>query len=146
MIRRVAADISSYNPQSYRISVVSGRADGKLRFHLGEPIKVRWSSPSYHSKRDWIGIYRVSTLFGIRSFVFVDHDHDQVGANKTAAVTNVSSLGTWVPVHDDEWDGDIPVGFDDTRKVDEAGVVTFKGDTLPWQVGTYEVSVSREIL
>ncbi len=58
-------------------------------------------------------------------------------------MTNVSSLGMWVPVHGDEWDGDIPLGFDDVKtdkQNDETGTVTLKGDTLPWQLGTYEVS------
>ena len=64
-----------------------------------------------------------------------------MGANKSSLVTNVSSMGKWVPVHDDEWDGDIPVNFDkeQSKKDTEAGQVVFKGDTLPWQVGTYEV-------
>lgn len=48
----------------------------------------------------------------------------------------------WVPVHDDEWDGDVPIGFEDKRPKQETeeGKIVFKGDTLPWQVGTYEVS------
>jgi hypothetical protein len=36
--------------------------DGRLRFHLGEPIKVKWEAPLSHSRRDWIGIYRVRAL------------------------------------------------------------------------------------
>ena len=49
----------------------------------------------------------------------------------------------WVPVHDDEWDGDVPIGFDrkDVNKEQENGVVVFKGDRLPWHVGTYEVRI-----
>ena len=50
----------------------------------------------------------------------------------------------WVPVHDDEWDGDIPLGPHKLRASEEGveeGQVVFKGDRLPWQAGKYEVSV-----
>lgn len=48
----------------------------------------------------------------------------------------------WVPVHDNEWEGDIYLGSDDkahSGTEPESGKSVFKGDTLPWQVGTYEV-------
>jgi phosphatidylethanolamine N-methyltransferase len=57
--RRVANNLSSYNKSEYKISIVSNRADGSLRFQLGEPITVNWTAPDYHSHADWIGIYRV---------------------------------------------------------------------------------------
>ena len=48
-----------------------------------------------------------------------------------------------MPVHDDEWDGDIPLGLFDKPatpgKDSSSGVVAFKGDTLPWEAGQYEV-------
>jgi phosphatidylethanolamine N-methyltransferase len=59
-------------------------------------------------------------------------------------VTKISSVGLWVPVHDEEWDQDVPV--DDTSRITplgkkpELGVVTFEGSTLPWTIGQYEVS------
>ena len=92
-----------------------------------------------HSKRDWIGIYRVI-------WPFTNHDcmltRPQKGANKSPTVTKTSSLGMWVPVHDDEWDGDIPRGLersDSPTRETGSGEVTFKGDTLPWVIGEYEV-------
>jgi len=94
-----------------------------MRFHLGEPIHVQWEAPQRHSRRDWIGIYRV-------------------GANKSTLITKVSSFGLWVPVHDEEWDGDVPVGNARvTPRSTEAqtGTVAFQGSTLPWTVGRYEV-------
>ena len=48
----------------------------------------------------------------------------------------------WVPVHDDEWEDDVYLGSENkVRSGDgpEEGEVVFKGDKLPWQVGTYEV-------
>jgi phosphatidylethanolamine N-methyltransferase len=51
----------------------------------------------------------------------------------------------WVPVHDEEWDGDVPIGplkrsgSVSPGKESEKGYVVFKGSALPWQVGQYEV-------
>jgi phosphatidylethanolamine N-methyltransferase len=50
----------------------------------------------------------------------------------------------WLPVHDEEWDGDIPLGLDgppSPQRDSESGVVSFKGNTLPWLVGKYEVGL-----
>ena len=55
----------------------------------------------------------------------------------------------WVPVHDEEWDGDIPLGLNgpcenecgakkDGAELEEGEVVFEKG-TLPWQTGQYEI-------
>ncbi|KAI0062970.1 hypothetical protein BV25DRAFT_1907416 [Artomyces pyxidatus] len=123
VITRVANDLSSYDTAKYKVHAVSNRLDGALRFHLGEPIHVAWQAPLRHSRRDWIGIYRV-------------------GANQSNLVTKTSSLGMWVPVHDKEWDGDVPIESDIKMQEGQdpaSGQVVFKGDALPWQVGKYEV-------
>lgn len=56
----------------------------------------------------------------------------------------MSSLGMWVPVHDEEWDGDIPLGVGrpgpSGSKDSQEGMVVFRGGTLPWKSGKYEVS------
>ena len=128
VISRVANDLSSYDTNKYRISLVPS-ASGSLRFHLGEPIRVRWRAPLHHSRRDWIGLYRV-------------------GANQSALVTRTSSLGMWVPVHDDEWDGDVPRPLQHSARpaggapgspAAEEGEVVFKASVLPWRTGRYEV-------
>ncbi|KAH9001866.1 phosphatidylethanolamine N-methyltransferase [Lactarius hatsudake] len=83
VITRVANDLSAYATDRYKVHIVSPRADGALRFHLGEQITVAWQVPRHHSRRDWIGLYRV-------------------GANPSSLVTRTSSLGMWMPVHDEE--------------------------------------------
>ncbi|ELU40221.1 phosphatidylethanolamine N-methyltransferase [Rhizoctonia solani AG-1 IA] len=103
----------------YRMSVVPISSNGDLAFHIGEPIRVTWHAPTEHSKRDWIGIYRV-------------------GANSSNLVTKVNSQGMWVPVHDDQWDGDTPVSHG-KQDLPDSGEVTFQKDQLPWQVGKYEL-------
>ncbi|KAG8874729.1 phosphatidylethanolamine N-methyltransferase [Tulasnella sp. 331] len=124
VITRVSNDLSLYDPTKYHISVVSANPEGPLRFHLGEPIVVTWRAPSTHSRRDWVGIYRL-------------------GANKSELVTGVNSAGKWVPVHDEEWDGDIPnVNVGGATPVGhgiECGEVTFRSGRLPWQTGKYEI-------
>ncbi|KAI0000764.1 phosphatidylethanolamine N-methyltransferase [Russula compacta] len=131
VITRVANDLSAYATDKYKIHVVSRRASDTQRFHLGEQITVQWRVPRHHSRKDWIGLYRV-------------------GANQSSLVTRVSSLGMWVPVHDEEWDGNVPIGEDSQtstpgdREVsgandEDCGTVVFKGDSLPWRVGQYEM-------
>jgi len=58
-------------------------------------------------------------------------------------LTKISSLGLWVPIHDEEWNGDLPRPLTDEKKKAEedndCGEVVFKKDTLPWRAGEYEV-------
>lgn len=67
----------------------------------------------------------------------------QVGANKSSLITKVSSVGKWVPVHNEEWDGDIPLSVGKPgpsgSKDSQEGEVAFRADTLPWKCGQYEV-------
>jgi hypothetical protein len=66
----------------------------------------------------------------------------QVGANKSTLVTKNSSHGMWLPVHGEEWDGDIPLdtsGHVSPGADPERGAVEFRGDQLPWETGKYEV-------
>jgi phosphatidylethanolamine N-methyltransferase len=130
-LRRVANDLSAYATEKYKIHVVPRSPGNALRFHLGEQIEVKWRVPRNHSRKDWIGLYRV-------------------GANKSSLVTRTTSLGMWVPVHGEEWDGDIPIGENSQTSTpagreglgasdEECGIAVFKGDSLPWTVGRYEM-------
>lgn len=67
----------------------------------------------------------------------------QVGANQSNLVTKTSSLGMWVPVHNEEWDGDIPLSLNRPGRPEndsETGEVVFERGTLPWKTGRYEAS------
>lgn len=123
VITRVSNDISAYDSSKYHVSISPSSLTGERTFHLGEPITIKWQAPHKHSRKDWIGLYRV-------------------GANKSNTVTKTSSMGMWLPVHGEEWDGDVPLGLKrvpSKHLESENGVVTFKGNTLPWLVGHYEV-------
>ena len=55
-------------------------------------------------------------------------------------MTKTSCLGMWVPVHDEDWDGDVFMGSDMSSSQDSTnGTGVFKGNNLPWLVGQYEV-------
>lgn len=129
VISRVASDLDQYDRSQYNLSLQpsthrsrtphASTSTSAARYHLGEPITVSWKAPENHSRRDWIGIYRL-------------------GANKSSLVTRVSSQGKWLGVHDDEWDGNVHGGAKDDA-VKTCGRLTFTGKKLPWTVGTYEL-------
>ena len=104
-IARLAPDMAGFETKDYSISIegstsshsqkasidkVSGR-EGDLAqtptfrgahfqpsiLEYGAPIKVRWTGPLHHSKRDWIGLYMLAD-------------------NTSPEVTRVSSQGRWI--------------------------------------------------
>lgn len=62
MLRRVSNDLSAYDKSKYKLSIVASASSGNKAFQLGEPITVKWDAPYKHSRKDWIGLYRVSAL------------------------------------------------------------------------------------
>ncbi|KAF9646144.1 hypothetical protein BDM02DRAFT_3181049 [Thelephora ganbajun] len=120
VITRVTNDLAGFDSDQYQMTVVPSGLKGCNRFHVGEVIRVKWKAPSNHSKKDWIGIYRV-------------------GANKGKSVTEVSSMGMWVPVHRDEWDGETPLEIGISTMNSKSGEVAFRDGRLPWKTGTYEI-------
>ncbi|BGP03328.1 Phosphatidylethanolamine N-methyltransferase [Rhodotorula toruloides] len=138
VISRVATDLDSYDASLYSLSLdpsafpplvphASTSSAPSLRYHLGEPIGVKWTAPANHSRRDWIGVYRLD-------------------ANKSRLITKVSSQGKWLGVFDEEWQGDKYKGVGDGEPPEHGelkpeqreGHVVFSGKKLPWRVGRYE--------
>ncbi|KAK6909186.1 hypothetical protein I203_103203 [Kwoniella mangroviensis CBS 8507] len=119
IITRVANDISAYDPSRYSLTLPTSSSSPVPRYHVGQPIRVSWTAPSNHSRKDWIGIYRL-------------------GSNKSTLVTRISSVGKWMPIYEDEWDGDTYLNPSVNEKSD-AGEVLFKGEQLPWLPGNYEI-------
>ncbi|KAH8920071.1 hypothetical protein BT69DRAFT_1284313 [Atractiella rhizophila] len=114
LITRVAADMSSYDTSKYSLSISSPPPH---RFHLGSPITLRWCAPSNHSRKDWIGIYRV-------------------GDNKSKLMTTIVSDGKWTGVFGEEWSGNDYVG--EKGREGGEGTVVFKDERLPSRPGSYE--------
>ena len=57
----------------------------------------------------------------------------------------------WVPVHNEEWDGDIPLSTGAPAQSSssaefESGEVVFRANVLPWRAGHYEVRFLRMIV
>ncbi|BGP43345.1 phosphatidylethanolamine N-methyltransferase [Rhodotorula kratochvilovae] len=139
VISRVAApsDLASYDASQYSLSLrpsafpplvphASTSTAPAMRYHLGEPIAVKWTAPANHSRRDWIGVYRRE-------------------ANKSTLVTKVSSQGKWIGVFDEEWQGDRYEGVEGDegegepkKEGQQSGAVVFSGKKLPWRTGQYE--------
>ncbi|GAA6046822.1 hypothetical protein JCM3770_005660 [Rhodotorula araucariae] len=139
VISRVAApsDLASYDASQYSLSLrpsafpplvphASTSSAPAMRYHLGEPIAVKWTAPANHSRRDWIGVYRRE-------------------ANKSTLVTKVSSQGKWIGVFDEEWQGDRYEGVESDdgehepqNEGQQSGSVVFSGKKLPWRTGQYE--------
>jgi len=118
-ITRTANDISAYDMSRYSLTLPSSSSDPSPRFQVGEPIRVSWTAPSNHSRKDWIGLYRY-------------------GSCKSQLVTRIASLGCWMPIYEDEYDGDTPVNSSEQTKCD-AGEVVFRGHQVPWTPGRYEL-------
>jgi len=96
-------------------------SSGALRYKLGSPIYISWTAPPGHSRKDWIGMYRV---------IDVD-DRD---------VTKVASRGKWMPVCRAEYDDGRSAGIvaAEEDKTGAKGEVTFSVDVLVWKCGVYE--------
>ncbi|KAL1873137.1 hypothetical protein VTK73DRAFT_1048 [Phialemonium thermophilum] len=149
-LTRIAPDLAGYDPKHYSISLEGTqledaesekstgkesltarvRKDVKTKvFQYGAPIKVRWTAPANHSKKDWIGLYMVTD-------------------NRSREVTEVSSLGRWVPTCKGVYDitkekgiisWDEPVPKSDSAEVDlVSGEMIFEGDKLWWTQGVFE--------
>ncbi|KAI9675153.1 MAG: phosphatidylethanolamine N-methyltransferase [Trizodia sp. TS-e1964] len=123
MEEKVEVGISMDSPNGYRT----------LMFEYGTPIKVKWSAPHNHSRKDWIGLYMV-----------VD--------NPSRVVTRVASAGRWTavcPVEYDSstadegiWLSDVPLSTTESSQDGENhhvyGEVIFSGDKLWWTQGVFE--------
>ena len=98
-----------------------------LRLHFGEPATLAWRAPAHHSRKDWIGVYRV-------------------GANSSRETTSVSSQKRWRGVYE-EWQGDVytasaAVSRTASREAGDpafdAGEVVFTASVLPPRLGVFE--------
>ncbi|GAA5966197.1 hypothetical protein JCM3765_006085 [Sporobolomyces pararoseus] len=137
VISRISTDLASYDQSRYSLKLrpspflphASTSKAPAMRYHLGEPITLDWTAPLNHSRKDWVGIYRLDGNVG-----------------KSQLVTKVSSKGKWVGIYDREWQGDEYQkpseeggGDKETEGEIEKGKITFGGKKLPWKTGLYEL-------
>jgi phosphatidylethanolamine N-methyltransferase len=151
----VAPDLAGYDPKDYSLEIegtplspsatseyangkegayarthVERRSDFKTKvFEYGTPIKVKWTAPLNHNKKDWVGLYKV-----------VDNAHRDV--------TKLASAGRWVATTPGEYDSssaDDGILSSDVRVPGSAGeedhlqgTMIFRGDKLWWTQGVFE--------
>lgn len=158
-ITRLSPDLAGYDPQDYSLKIdassgsvsysdaaYSGREgeDGqlpqkhqdsfrRLAVSYGAPIKVKWTAPLNHGKKDWVGLF-------------------MMGDNASREVTKVSSQGRWVATNPGVWDyahADDGILIADqkvshTERTDGhsqdfmSGEMEFAGDKLWWTQGIFE--------
>ncbi|KIW82340.1 hypothetical protein Z517_05367 [Fonsecaea pedrosoi CBS 271.37] len=103
-----------------------------LLFEYGAPIKVKWTAPLNHGKKDWVGLYMVSD-------------------NNSREVTRLSSSGRWIATNRDEYellDSEVGIISSDVKitittetgetKECFTGEMLFSGDKLWWTQGVFE--------
>ena len=158
-ITRLAPDLAGFDPRDYSIEIegapLSARSlyedpsqinestenhNYKVRpefktpkFEYGVPIRIRWTAPLNHSKKDWIGLYMVAD-------------------NASRDVTRLASQGRWIATNRDQYDSatsDRGILLSDTRRSGTTrrdgnskdymtGEMEFTGDKLWWTTGVFE--------
>jgi phosphatidylethanolamine N-methyltransferase len=146
-ITRLEEDLAGYELADYSLEVEhvdgsqcptissksNGNAQNTLVFQYGEPIRVKWTAPLNHSKKDWVGLYMVTH-------------------NSSREVTKVSSQGRWVATNEGSFDSltsekgliasDVVIPSTNQTKGDSrqvaSGEMIFSGDKLWWTQGVFE--------
>ncbi|KAI9844200.1 MAG: phosphatidylethanolamine N-methyltransferase [Thelocarpon superellum] len=158
-LTRLAPDLAGYDPKDYSLEIegtpssllaISERSSGKegqsaqapaerrsdfrtLIFEYGAPIKVKWTAPMGHSKRDWVGLYMVAD-------------------NASRDATRLGSAGRWIATNAGVYDSvrsdqgilstDVRVSRGAEKGEGEPasvqGEMVFEGDKLWWTQGVFE--------
>lgn len=124
----------SSNKESEQARVPGQRTNDfkALLLEYGAPIKVKWTAPLNHGKKDWVGLYMVSD-------------------NSSREVTRLSSSGRWISTNRHEYDvlnsevGILTSDVKSTRRTESGeekecltGEMLFSGDKLWWTQGVFE--------
>lgn len=134
-ITQLADDLADYDQKMYSLKIVNAsqkvtddkESDSRyLSVNFGEPITIQWTAPANHSKKDWIGLYRVAD-------------------NRSREVSHVASLGRWCGVsrgfYEEEFESGIvssDVSFSTENGPAAKGEIVFSADKLFWKAGVYE--------
>lgn len=140
-ISRLEPGLAGYDVKDYSLTVIGTQPETSqtaqdlqtLMLEYGAPIRVAWSAPLNHSKKDWVGLYFVTD-------------------NTSREITRISSRGRWIPTNASQYDSiiaDAGVISSDirtpgsVRKDGEStdfytGEMVFSGDKLFWTQGVFE--------
>lgn len=106
--------VSAFDP-SMKLPSSNSNSD-TIQYQYGTPLRVEWTADSQHSKKDWIGLYRLTD-------------------NVNSDTTRISSKGRWSAIDKSGYADHIDsiVANDG-----QSGEVLFSGDMLFWERGVYE--------
>ena len=129
---RVETDMDGFDLNEYSLEILGYSSAGKsLSVPYGAPLKLRWTAPLHHSKKDWVGLYKVSH-------------------NPEPKVTAIGSQGRWIPTIPNHYDSplfdagcirsDVSCEREEAGKIKYyfSGEMEFSGDKLWWESGTYQ--------
>lgn len=105
----------------YSIELLNLEIDSTVE--VGKPIRAKWTAPKFHSKKDWIGLYKV------------------ISTGSSRRQTSISSSGRWIGVSKEGYNRPIGVVKDEVScdKDTVTGIVEFSGDLLNFEKGVYEL-------
>lgn len=105
----------------YNIEILN--VDIESTVEVGQPIRVKWKAPKYHSKKDWIGLYKV------------------VSTGSSRKHTSIPSSGRWIGVNLEGYSRPIGIVKNEIEngKDSVGGIVEFSHDLLSFEKGVYEL-------
>ncbi|KAI0017532.1 phosphatidylethanolamine N-methyltransferase [Xylariomycetidae sp. FL0641] len=150
-LTRLSPDLAGLDPKHYSVTVegetssgstlmerssgkegTAGRFPNELKtmiLQYGAPIKVKWTAPANHGKKDWIGLYMVAD-------------------NRSREVSELSSLGRWIATTPGQYESSIadkgvlvsdqPISSANSEVPLVSGEMVFSGDKLWWTSGVFE--------
>jgi phosphatidylethanolamine N-methyltransferase len=150
-ITRVESEVIGFNPKDYKLEIEGSPASAlaeterssdkealqarvppkrtneykTLMFEYGAPITVKWTAPTNHGTKDWVGLYMITD-------------------NASRKVTKISSSGRWVATNRGAFDaqtsevGLIATDRPTTQPALVTGTMLFFGDKLWWTQGAFE--------
>ena len=140
-ITMLEPEVAGYDVKDYSLKIESPSPalpppedeSQTLTIPYGSPIRIRWTAPLNHSKKDWVGLYKVT-------------DH------ASRDMTRIASQGRWIPANEGVYDSvrdeqgvlssDVRVAGskrqDGGNKDFLSGEMQFAEDKLWWRQGVYE--------
>ncbi|WVQ83698.1 hypothetical protein IAT38_005842 [Cryptococcus sp. DSM 104549] len=122
IITRVAHDISAYDTSRYSLNIATSSSSPTPRFYVGQPIRVSWTAPSNHSRKDSSGSTASARASPSSHANLVRREVD-------AALRGRMERQSRGPARAGEGD---------------SGETVFRGDQLPWQPGQYELRYQHD--
>lgn len=105
----------------YTVELLNTEIDSTVE--VGKPVRVKWKAPKFHSKKDWIGLYKV------------------ISTGSSRKQTSIPSSGRWICVSEEGYDRAVGIikAESPNSKDSVSGVVEFSKQLLSFEKGVYEL-------